>query len=886
MRSRISASWSCTDGRGDGLVVAPRLDAQRAQQRRRRARPGHRASPSTGCSPWSARWWKTRLTTVHGLNVSCSRHPRSLEPRAPPRSSHVTAGCRKVRRLARFARPPTTPAGAGRTMPDVSSARAERLVNLVLCLLSTRQFLTAERIRHDRARLRRRAERRGVLPDVRAGQDRAARAGRPAGDRAALDFDTVDGYRIARQDYELGEIDLESDEAAAVALAARLWESPELAEPAHGALVKLRAAGVEVDEDQGRVAAAGAAPPSPRSRRCWPRCRPGARSRSTTGGAARRARSRGARWSRGAWCPGGAAGTWSATTATGTAPRSFRVSRISRAGHRRSAAPARCTVPAGVDLMAMVAARRGARRRSIGTARVWVADGRAHGLRRLGGSLGRRDHAGRPGDELELELRSLDTVARWLAGPRPGRRRAAPARARRARCGRTGRPPRRRTPAPRRGDGVNPPDGSARRVRSRRAVPQRRERAGSPSACRGCCRSCPTCSPAPGIPVAEAAADFGIRERQLRRDLELLWMCGLPGYGPGDLVDLSFSGRHRHRHRGRRDAPPAAADHGGGHRAAGRAAHAGRRARAWPTPPRCGGPPRRSSARWATPGAAGAVAATRSAAEEAATTADGARGAGRRAGRCGSATTPRAATPSRSARSTRCGCSSSTAAATWRPGAGAPRRCGCSGWTGWSDVVVLDEPAAPPPDAEPTDVSAGLFRPARRAPLGRAAAGARGALGGRVLPGGRGRRARATSRVRVLLRYADPDWLVRLVLGLGGGARLLEPPELVEAVGASGRAQALGRGRRRSTRMRRHGAGDADGRSGGVGLLLLVLLVLVMAVLAARRFARASAAAAARRRARPADAPACAPPVGASRRPLAAAVEPLRRRPPRLATSA
>ncbi len=46
----------------------------------------------------------------------------------------------------------------------------------------------------------------------------------------------------------------------------------------------------------------------------------------------------------------------------------------------------------------------------------------------------------------------------------------------------------------------------------------------------------------PGIRVEEAAADFGISERQLRRDLELLWMCGLPGYGPGDLVDLSFSG--------------------------------------------------------------------------------------------------------------------------------------------------------------------------------------------------------------------------------------------------------------------------------------------------------------------------------------------------------
>ncbi|MDR7303463.1 helix-turn-helix transcriptional regulator [Haloactinomyces albus] len=46
----------------------------------------------------------------------------------------------------------------------------------------------------------------------------------------------------------------------------------------------------------------------------------------------------------------------------------------------------------------------------------------------------------------------------------------------------------------------------------------------------------------PGIAVCEAAADFGVDEQQLRRDLKLLWMCGLPGYGPGDLIDLSFGG--------------------------------------------------------------------------------------------------------------------------------------------------------------------------------------------------------------------------------------------------------------------------------------------------------------------------------------------------------
>ena len=46
----------------------------------------------------------------------------------------------------------------------------------------------------------------------------------------------------------------------------------------------------------------------------------------------------------------------------------------------------------------------------------------------------------------------------------------------------------------------------------------------------------------PGIPTAQAAADFGISEKQLIKDLDLLWMCGLPGHGPGDLIDLSYEG--------------------------------------------------------------------------------------------------------------------------------------------------------------------------------------------------------------------------------------------------------------------------------------------------------------------------------------------------------
>jgi proteasome accessory factor C len=46
----------------------------------------------------------------------------------------------------------------------------------------------------------------------------------------------------------------------------------------------------------------------------------------------------------------------------------------------------------------------------------------------------------------------------------------------------------------------------------------------------------------PRITFAEAAADLGVTANQLREDLNQLWMCGLPGYGPGDLIDIEFAG--------------------------------------------------------------------------------------------------------------------------------------------------------------------------------------------------------------------------------------------------------------------------------------------------------------------------------------------------------
>ncbi len=46
----------------------------------------------------------------------------------------------------------------------------------------------------------------------------------------------------------------------------------------------------------------------------------------------------------------------------------------------------------------------------------------------------------------------------------------------------------------------------------------------------------------PGVSFATAAADFDITEERLRKDLDLLWMCGLPGHYPGDLIEIDFEG--------------------------------------------------------------------------------------------------------------------------------------------------------------------------------------------------------------------------------------------------------------------------------------------------------------------------------------------------------
>lgn len=44
----------------------------------------------------------------------------------------------------------------------------------------------------------------------------------------------------------------------------------------------------------------------------------------------------------------------------------------------------------------------------------------------------------------------------------------------------------------------------------------------------------------PGVPVSEVARAFSITPAQVHKDLKVLWMCGLPGGLPGDLIEIDM----------------------------------------------------------------------------------------------------------------------------------------------------------------------------------------------------------------------------------------------------------------------------------------------------------------------------------------------------------
>lgn len=292
-------------------------------------------------------------------------------------------------------------------------------MNLVICLLSTSRFITAERIRSIVAGYDDTASDEAFSRMFERDKNELRDLGIPLETGRVSSMDPTEGYRINRDAYALAEITLTADEAAAVAVATQMWQSPELVTATQGALLKLRAAGVDVDASDSAVAIMS------------PAALPGVRGSERVLGILLSAIDSGRavqfdhRPSRADPVTSRTVEPWGVVTYRGRwylvghdrnreAPRTFRLSRI--LGEVTPIGPEGAVqIPADVDLRAMVA--RVVDEIPTGTqATVWVAEGRATALRRAASVVAFREMGGRAGDIIAVELGTFDQLARDIAG--------------------------------------------------------------------------------------------------------------------------------------------------------------------------------------------------------------------------------------------------------------------------------------------------------------------------------------------------------------------------------------------------------------------------------------------------------------------------------------
>ncbi|OMC14153.1 helix-turn-helix transcriptional regulator [Mycobacterium colombiense] len=302
----------------------------------------------------------------------------------------------------------------------MATSKVERLVNLVIALLSTRGYISAEKIRSSVAGYSDSASAEAFSRMFERDKNELRDLGIPLEVGRASAWDPTEGYRINRDAYSLAPVDLTPDEAAAVAVATQLWESPELITATQGALLKLRAAGVDVDPDAPVAIASPAGVPGLRG------------SEEVLGILLSAIDSRQAvqfphRPSRAEPYATRTVEPWGVVTEKGRwylvghdrdrdATRTFRLSRI---GPEVTpiGPPGAVTVPKDIDLRKIVAQTvTDVSAPTVGQARIWVADGRATALRRAGRPVDARQIGGRGGDVIELDIRSADQLARDVAG--------------------------------------------------------------------------------------------------------------------------------------------------------------------------------------------------------------------------------------------------------------------------------------------------------------------------------------------------------------------------------------------------------------------------------------------------------------------------------------
>ncbi|MBA2896324.1 helix-turn-helix transcriptional regulator [Nonomuraea soli] len=293
----------------------------------------------------------------------------------------------------------------------------------------------------------------------------------------------------------------------------------------------------------------------------------------------------------------------------------------------------------------------------------------------------------------------------------------------------------------------------------------------------------------PGAQVGEVAQVFGLSEKQLIDDLQLVWMCGLPGHTPGDLIDVSWDGGEIVIDNADTIARPLRL----GIDEASALLVALRMIGAMPEVAQGDALPR-VVAKLEQAAGAGAAAVSNQVEIDVDATPDAlplvreALVRGRRVslryyvpGR--DEVTPREVDPTRLVM--------------------ADGRTYLEGWCYRAEgmrlfrldrvmsVEVLDVPSSPPAEAEPIDVTQGVFRPSPTDRLVELEVTAAGRWVAEYYPYEEATEL-GEGRLRITLRARDDDWVLKLMLRLGDTGRVVSPESLAEKVRAeAGRALAL-----------------------------------------------------------------------------------------------
>lgn len=134
----------------------------------------------------------------------------------------------------------------------MSSSKNERLLNLLICLLSTKQFISAERIRRAVTAYGKDMSERGTASFQRMferDKDELRELGVEIETGRNGWGDDTEGYRIAGGDAKLPDIKLTPSESTAVGIATELWKGAQFESASRGALLKLKAAGLTMDRE-------------------------------------------------------------------------------------------------------------------------------------------------------------------------------------------------------------------------------------------------------------------------------------------------------------------------------------------------------------------------------------------------------------------------------------------------------------------------------------------------------------------------------------------------------------------------------------------------------------------------------------------------------------